>query len=49
MGAVAFFGFLMICLGGLVVYRAARADVTLAFLTFYLSLLFGRSLWLASR
>ena len=45
-GAVAFFGFLMICVGGLVVYRAERADVTIAFLTFYLALLFGRSLWL---
>jgi enediyne biosynthesis protein E5 len=45
-GSVAFFGFLMICLGGLVVYRAERADVTLAFLSFYLALLFGRSLWL---
>lgn len=45
-GAVAFFGFLMICLGGLVVYRAERADVTLAFLASYLALLLGRSLWL---
>ena len=45
-GAVAFFGFLMICLGGLVVYRAGRTDVTLAFLATYLGLLFGRSLWL---
>ena len=45
-GSVAFFGFLMVCLGGLVVYRAERADVTLAFLSFYLAVLFGRSLWL---
>jgi enediyne biosynthesis protein E5 len=45
-GSVAFFGFLMICLGGLVVHRAERADVTVAFLAFYLALLFGRSLWL---
>ena len=31
-GSLAFFAFLMACLGGLVVKRAARADVTLAFL-----------------
>ena len=45
-GSAAFFGFLMACIGGLVVTRAARADVTLAFLTAYVALLFGRSLWL---
>jgi enediyne biosynthesis protein E5 len=45
-GSVAFFGFLMVCLGGLVVYRAERADVTVAFLGSYLTLVFGRSLWL---
>jgi Na+-translocating ferredoxin:NAD+ oxidoreductase RnfD subunit len=45
-GNVAFFGFLMACLGGLVVNRAARSDVTYAFLAFYLALVFGRSLWL---
>ena len=45
-GNVAFFGFLMACLGGLVVNRAARADVTLAFLGFFLALVVGRSLWL---
>ena len=32
-GQVAWFGFLIACLGSLVVTRAARADVTLAFLT----------------
>ena len=31
-GSAAFFGFLLACLGGLVVNRAARSDVTLAFL-----------------
>jgi len=31
---------------GLVVHRAARSDVTIAFLAVYLGLLFGRSLWL---
>lgn len=45
-GSTAFFGFLMACLGGLVVNRAARSDVTLAFLGFYFALVFGRSAWL---
>lgn len=45
-GSVAFFSFLMACLGGLVVHRAARSDVTWAFLGFYLAVLFGRALWL---
>ncbi len=45
-GNVAFFAFLMVCIGGLVVMRAARSDVTLAFIAFYLALVFGRSLWL---
>ena len=35
-GSVAFFAFGMVCLGGLVVTRAGRADVALAFLAFYL-------------
>jgi Na+-transporting NADH:ubiquinone oxidoreductase subunit NqrB len=45
-GSAAFFGFLIACLGGLVVNRAARSDVTYAFLAFYLAILFGRALWL---
>ena len=45
-GSAAFLGFLVACLGGLVVNRAARSDVTYAFLTFYLAVLFGRALWL---
>ncbi|HEX2642043.1 MAG TPA: RnfABCDGE type electron transport complex subunit D [Thermoanaerobaculia bacterium] len=45
-GNAALFGFLMACLGGLVVNRAARSDVTYAFLAFYLAILFGRALWL---
>jgi Na+-transporting NADH:ubiquinone oxidoreductase subunit NqrB len=45
-GQVAWFGFLIACLGSLVVTRAARADVTLAFLTFYVGLLLARALWL---
>ena len=45
-GHVAWFGFLIICLGGLVITRAARADVTLGFLAFYVGLLLARTLWL---
>ena len=45
-GQVAWFGFLIACLGSLVVTHAARADVTLAFLSFYVGLLFARALWL---
>jgi enediyne biosynthesis protein E5 len=45
-GSVAFFAFLIACLGGLVVMRAERSDVTLTFLAGWLALIFGRSLWL---
>jgi Na+-transporting NADH:ubiquinone oxidoreductase subunit NqrB len=45
-GSAAFFGFLMACVGGLVVSRAARSDVTIAFLAAYSALVLGRSLWL---
>ena len=45
-GREAFLGFLVACLGGLVVNRAARSDVTYAFLGAYSSLVFGRALWL---
>lgn len=45
-GQVAWFGFLIACLGSLVVTRAARADVTLAFLAFYVGLLVVRAQWL---
>ena len=48
-GNVAFFAFLMACLGGLVVNRASRSDVTFAFLGFYLAILFARALWLGQR
>jgi enediyne biosynthesis protein E5 len=44
-GNVAFFAFLMACLGGLVVMRARRADVALAFLACWCGLLIGRSLY----
>jgi len=45
-GSAAFFTFLMACLGSVVVKRAARSDVTYAFIAFYGALLFGRSLYL---
>jgi len=45
-GAPAFFAFLLACAGSLVVNRAARSDVTYAFIACYGALLFGRSLFL---
>jgi Na+-translocating ferredoxin:NAD+ oxidoreductase RnfD subunit len=45
-GSVAFFGFLIICIGGLVVNRAERSDVTWAFIVFWSAIVIGRSLWL---
>lgn len=45
-GNAALFGFLLACLGGLVVNRAARADIVFAFLLSYAAVLFGRALWL---
>lgn len=45
-GNVVFFGFLITCLGGLVVNRAARSDVTYAFIIAWSAILFGRSLLL---
>ena len=48
-GSVAFFAFLMACLGGLVVTRAGRGDVTLAFLGAYAAILFARAAWLGQR
>jgi Na+-transporting NADH:ubiquinone oxidoreductase subunit NqrB len=44
-GNVAFFGFLISCIGGLVVNRAARSDVTYAFIIAWSALVIGRSLW----
>jgi Na+-translocating ferredoxin:NAD+ oxidoreductase RnfD subunit len=41
-----FFAFLIASAGGVVVYRAARSDVTYAFLLAYASILFGRAFWL---
>lgn len=45
-GDFAWFAFLVICLGGLVVNRAKRADISLAFLVAWGAVLCGRSLWL---
>jgi Na+-transporting NADH:ubiquinone oxidoreductase subunit NqrB len=45
-GSVAFFALLMACLGGVVVNRASRSDVTYAFIACYCTLLFGRSWYL---
>ncbi len=45
-GSVAFFGFLLVCAGRFVVHRAARGDVTLAYLATSLALVVGRSLQL---
>jgi enediyne biosynthesis protein E5 len=45
-GSVAFFAFLMGCLGGIVVNRASRSDVTYAFIASFCALLFGRSFYL---
>ena len=45
-GSAAVFAFLLAAAGGLVVNRAARADVTWAFLAAHVTLLVGRTLWL---
>jgi Na+-transporting NADH:ubiquinone oxidoreductase subunit NqrB len=46
-GAAAILAGFVACLGMIVVNRAARSDVTYAFLTFYAGLLFGRSFYLS--
>jgi enediyne biosynthesis protein E5 len=45
-GSKLYFGFLMACLGGMVVHRALRSDVSYAFVFSYSAILFGRALWL---
>jgi hypothetical protein len=45
-GQSVWLAFLTACVGGLVVNRAARSDVTVAFLAAYGAVLFGRSWWL---
>lgn len=43
-GSKLYFGFLMACLGGMVVHRALRSDVSYAFILSYAAILFGRAL-----
>jgi enediyne biosynthesis protein E5 len=45
-GTAALFAFLMACVGSLVVTRAARADITVAFIVSFAVLVFARSLYL---
>jgi hypothetical protein len=45
-GSAAYFGLLVAGAGSFVVTRAARLDVTVAFLACWAALLFGRALWL---
>jgi Na+-transporting NADH:ubiquinone oxidoreductase subunit NqrB len=45
-GSAALAAFFFVCLGGMVVYRAQRSDVTYAFLGCYVALQVGRALWL---
>ncbi len=45
-GHGAFMVLATVCLGSIVVHRAARSDVTFAFLAAWAAVLFGRSLWL---
>jgi len=48
-GNAAFFAFAIACAGLIVVTRAARADVTIAFLAFWALVLFGRATFLGQR
>ena len=43
-GSAAFFGFLILCAGGVVVYRSLRSDITLAFLLIWGGILIARTL-----
>lgn len=45
-GSTAFGAFLFVCVGMLIVYRAERSDVTIAFLGAYAALLLARALYL---
>jgi enediyne biosynthesis protein E5 len=45
-GSKLYFAFLMACLGGMVIHRAMRSDVSYAFIFSYATILFGRALWL---
>jgi Na+-transporting NADH:ubiquinone oxidoreductase subunit NqrB len=45
-GSKLYFAFLMACLGGMVIHRAMRSDVSYAFIVSYAAILFGRAFWL---
>jgi len=45
-GSKLYFAFLMACLGGIVIHRAMRSDVSYAFIAAYAAILFGRAWWL---
>lgn len=45
-GSNVFFGFLLACLGGLVIHRATRSEVTYAFVVSYIIMLLTRAWWL---
>ena len=45
-GGKLYFAFLMACLGGMVIHRAMRSDVSCAFIVAYAAVLFGRAYWL---
>ncbi len=45
-GNAAWLAFLFACLGGVVVQRASRADVTFGFIASYFAILFARARWL---
>jgi Na+-transporting NADH:ubiquinone oxidoreductase subunit NqrB len=45
-GSKLYFAFLMACLGGMVIHRAMRSDVSYAFILAYMAILFSRAFWL---
>ena len=45
-GSKLYFAFLMACLGGMVIHRAMRSDVSYAFLLSYVAILCARAVWL---
>jgi Na+-translocating ferredoxin:NAD+ oxidoreductase RnfD subunit len=45
-GSKLHFAFLMACLGGMVIHKAMRSDVSYAFIFSYAAILFGHALWL---
>lgn len=45
-GSKLHFAFLMACLGGMVIHRAMRSDVSYGFILAYAAILFGRAWWL---